>query len=395
MIWILIISYIAVVNCNPQFLYHIINQQPYPYQYFGPPLIWFQGPPILHNPYPFGKIQGQISPKDQKKSPYSVDRTLYPKNETLQENSNENSTDSKDSKVICAYYDVLGEPCPVKDLSSPKPRGKECAKIPKWMKASMLTKIVKGQKALSPIPWQVRMCINRYKSYKLPFECPCGGTILDEKTILTAGHCKYTISDIPVHDYFIVAGVVSGSDSGQKSYVKKSFVHEDFEVNKYGKGYLYNDVAIFKLKTPLSFNDHVQPACLPDPESAPEITEEIAVTSGWGDLKQGSRKGSKILQYLSIPLIPSEKCVVPHTLYNPKEIDTSMVCAGYLEGKKDACAGDSGGPLVVPRSPEDDTAVIYGVVSWGLGCAQPKSPGVYARVTNFIEWIVSKMEDKK
>ena len=101
------------------------------------------------------------------------------------------------------------------------------------------------------------------------------------------------------------------------------------------------------------------------------------------------------MQYLSIPLIPSEKCVVPHTLYNPKEIDSSMVCAGYLEGKKDACAGDSGGPLVVPRSPEDDTAVIYGVVSWGLGCAQPKSPGVYARVTNFIEWIESKMEDKK
>ena len=118
---ILILSYIAVVNCNPQFLYHIINQQPYPYHHFGPPLIWFQGPPIIHSPYPFGKIQGQIAPKDQKKSPYSVDRTLYPKNETSQENS----TDSKDSKVICAYYDVLGEPCPAKDLSSPKPRGEK------------------------------------------------------------------------------------------------------------------------------------------------------------------------------------------------------------------------------------------------------------------------------
>ena len=60
-------------------------------------------------------------------------------------------------------------------------------------------------------PWHhllITQLIKRYKSYKLPFECPCGGTILDEKTILTAGHCKYTIADIPVHDYFIVAGVV-------------------------------------------------------------------------------------------------------------------------------------------------------------------------------------------
>ena len=93
----------------------------YPYQHFGPPLIWFQGPPILHSPYPFRKIHSQIAPKDQKESPYSVDRTLYPKNETSQENS----TDSKDSKVICAYYDILGEPCPAKDLSSPKPRGEK------------------------------------------------------------------------------------------------------------------------------------------------------------------------------------------------------------------------------------------------------------------------------
>ena len=167
---ILIISYIAVVNCNPQFLYHIINQQPYPYQHFGPPLIWFQGPLTIHSPYPFTKIQGQIAPTDQKKSPYSVDRTLYPKNETVdrtlypkneisQENSNENSEDSK--KVICAYYDILGEPCPVKDLSSPKPRG---------MKLSYRTKVVSNLNVkldILPIFCQNYQTIYQSKTTKL------------------------------------------------------------------------------------------------------------------------------------------------------------------------------------------------------------------------------------
>ena len=35
-------------------LAHGENQ--YPYQHFGPPLIWFQGPPIIHSPYPFRNI---------------------------------------------------------------------------------------------------------------------------------------------------------------------------------------------------------------------------------------------------------------------------------------------------------------------------------------------------
>ena len=51
----------------------------------------------------------------------------------------------------------------------------------------------------------------------------------------------------------------------------------------------------------------------------------------------------------------------------------------------------TGGPLVVPKSKSDDTAIIYGVVSWGAGCASPDLPGVYARVTKFIDWIKKNM----
>ena len=49
---------------------------------------------------------------------------------------------------------------------------------------------------------------------------------------------------------------------------------------------------------------------------------------------------------------------------------------------------NSGGPLVCNSNGK---AVLTGVTSGGYGCAKPRYPGVYARVTHVLDWIKSNM----
>uniref|UniRef100_A0A3Q1ASI9 Plasminogen n=1 Tax=Amphiprion ocellaris TaxID=80972 RepID=A0A3Q1ASI9_AMPOC len=139
------------------------------------------------------------------------------------------------------------------------------------------------------------------------------------------------------------------------------------------------DIALLKLERPALINDKVLPACLPDKDYIVPSGTECYVT-GWGET-QGTG-GEGILKETGFPVIENKICNRPSYL-NGRVKDHEM-CAGNIEGGTDSCQGDSGGPLVCNAQ---NRFVLQGVTSWGLGCANAMKPGVYARVSKFVDWI--------
>ncbi|XP_077293321.1 trypsin-1-like isoform X2 [Arctopsyche grandis] len=196
----------------------------------------------------------------------------------------------------------------------------------------------------------------------------CGAAVLNTKWALTASHCFY---DQEFDEYSLRTGSADLIENGEYYELEKFIIHENYDPNT-----LNNDVALVNVKKSMKFDEYTFPIPLPSLKFK-ILDGEMSTVAGWGYINEGGPV-SMVLQMVRIPIMNQGKCSSMYSQYN--NITDSMLCAGREEGQKDACQGDSGGPLAV-------RGVLAGVVSWGRGCARPNSPGVYADVQHFVDWI--------
>ncbi|XP_061591192.1 trypsin-3 [Cololabis saira] len=219
----------------------------------------------------------------------------------------------------------------------------------------------------APVPHSIKYIVSIQTTDRQHF---CGGFLINRFWVITAAHC-----DIGVKQMVIVAGDYSLTIyEGTEQEVQPQLLVPYPEYNSTTNN---SDIMLIKLRAPVYMNSYVSVALLPRQDAA--IAEgRMCRVSGWGYTSPNGGQIPSTLRTVKLPIISSEKCNRSESFNG--SITENMLCAGYSVGGKDACQGDSGGPLVCDGR-------VYGVVSWGRGCADSQFPGVYTAVSKFRRWI--------
>ncbi|XP_056300061.1 serine protease hepsin [Pseudoliparis swirei] len=232
-------------------------------------------------------------------------------------------------------------------------------------------------------PWQVSLEYDGVHQ--------CGGTIISNRWIVSAAHCfrdryrfvnRWRVLLGSVYSKPVNANVVEvNTIVYHSSYLP--FVDASIDDNS-------RDIAVLALSQPLTFNEYIQPICLPA-YGQRLIDGQMGTVTGWGNVDYHGVQAD-VLQEVNVPIISDAVCNAPD--YYDNQITTSMFCAGYEKGGTDSCQGDSGGPFVAEDCLSKTRRYrLLGVVSWGIGCAMPKKPGVYTRISRFLPWISTAMRN--
>ncbi|CAG9562854.1 unnamed protein product [Danaus chrysippus] len=187
----------------------------------------------------------------------------------------------------------------------------------------------------------------------------CGGFIISEYYILTAGHCSQNVDPTTV----VLRAGSSYRNNGTIIPIDEIVAHPEYDNPPYDK-----DVGFIRTTEPMQFSDTMKPVPL---VSRNEKCRSKVAISGWGRTSQGAPTIPLRLRDVKVPVVGHSRCKRSY----PDILTGNMICVGnYILGGKGPCQGDSGGAVVYEGK-------ACGIVSFGRICAQPLSPSVCADIS--------------
>uniref|UniRef100_A0A182Q656 Peptidase S1 domain-containing protein n=1 Tax=Anopheles farauti TaxID=69004 RepID=A0A182Q656_9DIPT len=220
----------------------------------------------------------------------------------------------------------------------------------------------------------------------------CGGTLINERYVLTAAHClrDNDVAQVRLGEYDLNSTIDCDKHGECAASPQDIPVERIISHDMYSGRYKVNDIGLIRLARKASLNDMVQPICLPVTPGL-RTDQTIYFVAGWGQTHNAV--SSEKLQYTKLELMPNDECTRrwQQSVRHIKIVDSQMCAIGT--DLADNCSGDSGGPLK-SISVANSRFVQYGVVSFGLRtCGKQSAPGVYTRVESYIDWILNHLEE--
>jgi len=226
----------------------------------------------------------------------------------------------------------------------------------------------------------------------------CGGSILNNKWILSAAHCW---SGRSKSDITIYAGLINRTNMSSSSAANKRYLVDELIIlDGYVSASTGKDIALLKVSGEIDLTDSeittIELATQEDVTEGKLNSGTTCYTMGWGKTSYGGSSPDK-LRYVDMKITKNSDS------YGSTAIKDDMIIAGKLDtadadgdgetddtiGGSDACQGDSGGPLIIISNGKPK---LIGVTSWGNGCAWAGYPGVWASVPVYYSWITHKIK---
>lgn len=219
----------------------------------------------------------------------------------------------------------------------------------------------------------------------------CGGTLISNRFVLTAGHCLQSSEHGDVK--YVRLGIINLEiNPNQTSDCPEHFnVLEIISHPNYTRRSVYNDIALLKLDRDVIFNPDIRPACLGDMRTFSNGTRFQAM--GFGQVNHDGDRTEHLI-YVELEEFSHTECNDTYKFsinrrFKDGIIDETQLCAGSRKTIQDTCPGDSGGPIQIDHPIYYKAAMVVGLTSFGKSCGFKNSPAVYTRIFPYLNWIES------